>query len=104
MKPITFTDENFEEYISGCELLALSQNGNELNFVQIGHPAIYLFRPGLNVQPIASHVDLSLDMTSEKNYISPLPTKLLGTENNIQVEVKTIVPQVKDKLVLLSRT
>ncbi|MCB0357590.1 MAG: hypothetical protein KDD40_11310, partial [Bdellovibrionales bacterium] len=99
-----YNDENYDEYTSSCELISLVQVGNEVHFIQIGQPALYLIRNGVAVLPMACHMDLSMNVSTEKNIISPLPSQLLGVEKHIDFSVRTFIPQSRDKVALLSRT
>ncbi|MCB9027217.1 MAG: hypothetical protein H6625_12920 [Bdellovibrionaceae bacterium] len=95
---------NQSEYLSGCEFLTMTQVGNEVHFVQIGQPAIYLLRNGIPLLPMACHIDMSMNFSSRKELLSPLPTQLLGIESSIDFSVNTFIPQSRDKILFLSRT
>ena len=99
-----YAEDNYDEYFTGCELLTMVQAGNEVHFVQIGQPAVYLIRNGVAMLPMASHLDLTMNVSTEKKLISPMATKLLGLENSIDFSVQTFVPQSRDKIIFLSRT
>lgn len=99
-----YSNENSNEYLSGCELLTITQTGNEVHLVQIGQPAIYLSRPGLPPLPMACHMDMSMNFSTGQHLLSPLPTQLLGVENHIDFSVISFIPQTRDKLIFISRT
>jgi hypothetical protein len=99
-----YREENEDEYVSACELIAIARVGNELHIVQVGQPGVYLARNSFCLQPIGGQLDLSLSVSNKNSMLSPLPSKLMGLEKNIDISVCTMIPQNKDKLVLISRT
>ncbi|MCB0390082.1 MAG: hypothetical protein KDD58_02270 [Bdellovibrionales bacterium] len=99
-----YNEDNNDEYVTGCELVSMVQVGNEVHFIQVGQPAIYLIRNGISLLPMACHLDMSMNSSTEKNLISPMPSKLIGLEKTIDFSVHTFVPQVRDKIIFLSRT
>ncbi len=99
-----YNEDNYDEYRSACELLTIAQTGNEVHFIQVGQPAIYLIRKGLPMLPISCNIDMSVNMSTHKKILSPLPAKLVGLEDSLSVFVSSFVPQARDKVILLSRT
>lgn len=99
-----FQEENFDEYSSACEVIAVTKVGNEVHLIQVGQPSLYLHRKGFAVQPLACSLDLSMNISHNQDLASPLPSKLIGLEKNIDIAVHTFIPQQRDRLIFLSRT
>jgi len=99
-----FKEENQNEYSSGCELLAIVQSNQELCWVQIGHPAMFLARKGVGIVPLCANLDLALDVSSSEKLLSPLPSTLLGVHETSNFSVHSMAPQEGDKIILISRT
>jgi len=99
-----YKNDNLEEYTSGSELLVLLYTEGEMHILQVGQPSLYLFRKSLGIQPISNNLDLSMSIGVHRKQLSPLPSKLLGIEKNIDLSVHSFTPLASDKLILLSRS
>ncbi len=90
---------NKDHYTSACEILCLAFNNDELNWIQVGQPHLLLFRAG-QFHTLSFSPDLSFDYELE----TPLPGRLLGVSNHIELESKSLKLKEGDKVVLISRT
>ena len=95
----TFQKCNKESYASGAEALILHFHGPEVAWVQVGQPHLLLVRDG-KLYPLQVALDLACDFKNS----SPLPSKLVGLERTWDLEVRSLVLQDNDSLVLLARS
>ncbi|MDZ4678777.1 MAG: hypothetical protein SGI74_14870 [Oligoflexia bacterium] len=86
-------------YTSACEALFIGFNKSEVCWVQVGQPHLLLLRDG-KLLTLESAIDLNLDYPNQ----SPLPSKLLGVERQIEIQTKNLVTQNGDILIMLART
>lgn len=99
-----YQEENRSEYKAGVELAVIARSPDELAIIQIGHPQIFLDRPGFNLIPVAMNVDLSVDLSSGTELLPPLPQNMLGVTRTSNFSVISLRPQPHDRLVLISRS
>jgi hypothetical protein len=90
---------NKESYTSGAEALILHFHGPEVAWVQIGQPNLLLVRGG-KLYPLQVALDLACDFQNS----SPIPSKLVGLERAWDLEVRSLVLEDKDSLILLARS
>jgi hypothetical protein len=100
-----YYNDNKDEYQSGVEILALSKQDNEIAFVLLGNPQIYLKRNQRPLSPLAGGFDLSADISEHGDtLLPPLPNQMLVLDMSCNLLVSSFRPQVNDRLVLLSRS
>lgn len=99
-----YRNENKSEYISGVELYASICVEKEFVWLQLGHPAIFLFREGKNILPLGCPLDMSMDLSSKENILPPLPSQLLGLDTTCNLLINSFRPQKNDKFIFLSRS
>ena len=96
-----------KEYIFGyemvCGLFIGDSAGGKVLFVQIGHPYIYLDRPGVSLQPIGHALDLSGGFSRLPERLPPLPSRLLGIHEDAHFSVFSLPVKEGDRLVFISR-
>lgn len=98
-----YSEENRNEYSFGFEILALAHNQNELSWIQVGYPNLFLDRANSCLLPISTSNDLSTELGHPKDPMAPLPAKLLGVDATSDFEVRSIRPQVDERFVIVSR-
>jgi hypothetical protein len=86
-------------YTSACEALFLGFHKSELSWIQVGQPHLLLLRQGRLIT-LESAMDLNMDYPNS----SPLPSRLLGVERQLEVQTKNLVTQKGDVLIILART
>jgi len=99
-----YRNENDAEYVTGVELFAAAIDEYEVAWIQIGHPNLLLARKTRGIFPLGSHVDLSLDLSQDKQVLSPLPSALLGLDPTCNLTIGSFRPQNGDRLILISRS
>ncbi len=98
---LIYKEHNRDELVTGLEIFVGFKRNDEFVFGHVGQPNILLSKKDKNILPIYQNVDLSLDL-SGKTMLPPVPSKLLGVDAQIEVEIQSLKPQAKDKLLLLS--
>lgn len=94
---LLFRAKNKNEYSFGGELVALFLKNNQLSWLQIGLPQIWIYRGNTGeIQPIA----VSRNFCLEPNSLLDLPSELLGTEPSIYPRVGQIFIAPEDSLIL----
>lgn len=99
-----YSEINSNEYKSACEIFVGARIKNEFSFVQVGQPQVYLGKPGLPVQPLATGSDLSTCISPIGVQLPPVPRALLGIENSVNMTIQSYRCIKGDKIVLLSRS
>jgi hypothetical protein len=99
-----YNDENKTEYKAGVELFAASFNENELIWVQVGQPHLFLSRGNGLMIPLGSTIDLAADLSSAGEMLPSLPQHILGIESTLNLSVNNFRAQPGDRLVLLSQS
>ncbi len=95
---------NSHEYRSGLELFVCSLVSKELQWVQVGHPQLFLFRDCTTPVPLGSSIDFSLELSSETKLLPPLPRDLIGVDTSANLILNSFRPRKSDKIALLSRS
>jgi hypothetical protein len=95
----TYQKCNSGRLTSACELLLLAFAGSELSWIQVGQPHLLLIRDG-RLEALGISPDLSMDY----KVASPLPIRLLGTERQLDLEVKSIMIHPGDFFIFLNRS
>jgi len=98
-----YKKSNEDELVSGLEFFVLIQKSNTLYMAQVGQPHILLKR-GNNINILHTQPDLSCEFTNSKYELPPLPTKLFGTNKNIDINISKIHCKKDDQLVLVKRS
>ncbi|MBK8201987.1 MAG: hypothetical protein IPK68_06600 [Bdellovibrionales bacterium] len=101
---LVYQEENRDEYLSSLELFAAAVSANELSFVQLGHPQVFLDRNGYPPITSGSLADLSLDFSRNGNVLPPLPSALLGVHSTSALNIRTIRVNKEDRLLLVSHS
>ena len=101
---VIYYEDNKNEYISGVELFVLAQQKNEVAWIQVGMPAVFLDRPQRSLAPLGSHCDLASEFSMGPQLMTPLPSHLLGIENSSDFAVHSFRPAPHDRFVILSRS
>lgn len=99
-----YSEINSSEYKSACEIFVGARMDNEFSFVQVGQPQVYIGRPGLPVQPLATGTDLSTCLSPPGRQLPPVPRVLMGVEKSVNLTVQSYPFSKQDKVVLLSRS
>ena len=99
-----YREDNKAEYTCGVEVLAFAHLENELAFVQVGAPNLYLAREGWPWIPLSVQIDLSTELSQGSNILPPLPQNLVGLHTTTNMNVASLRTQPGDRLVLLSHT
>jgi hypothetical protein len=98
-----FREENRAEYLTGIELFVAAKNQNELTWLQIGGPHVYLDRPGYELKAIGVDTDWSASY-SNQHLLAPLPSQLLGLAATSNFAVHSIHVESDDRLVVVQRS
>lgn len=101
---LVYNEDNRNEYASGIEILVVAKNEQELSFVQVGHPQIFLCRQGLPLLTVGSVTDLAFDFSHQDHHFPPLPNSLLGVHSTSALNVRTLRIVPKDQLFLISHS
>ncbi|MCB0365702.1 MAG: hypothetical protein H6624_18760 [Bdellovibrionaceae bacterium] len=101
---IVYQEENRSEYLSGLELFVGAKDGNEFSFIQVGHPQIFLDRPGADLITTGCLTDLALDFSPKRKKFAPLPNTLLGVHSTTAPTIRTLRIGEGDRVVLLSHS
>lgn len=100
-----YREENDDYYNSAVEIFALSIEGNEVSWIQFGHPNVFLKRQNKGLVALGSHLDLPMDVKSKDGKIlPPLPSTVLGLDSSTNFLVGSFISQDKDQLVMVSRS
>lgn len=99
-----YREENRNEYRAGIELLAVARNERECVWVQIGQPHVMLDRGHLDLISLGASNDLSVQHSTERSVMPPLPQNLLGAASTSNFMVQSLSLQEGDRLILLGRT
>jgi hypothetical protein len=99
-----YNEENKNEYISGVELLVVAKTQDEVAWVQVGYPYLFLDRPQKPLVSLGSQQDLSVEFSLGPNTLAPLPLKLLGLEPFSDFSVESIRPSPHDRFIFISRS
>ncbi len=97
-----YRSENRGEYESGVELTVLYKKRSQIAWAQVGAPAIMLKRGSIPLQPLSAPIDLSMELSPDENFLSPLPSQLLGLEPTCDIKVGHFNSRPKDQVILLS--
>ena len=92
-----------KDYAIGYEVVCGIQDKNQILFSQIGHPAIYLDRPGTTLQPLGHILDLSGGHSRLSKRLPPLPSQLFGIYADIHCSIFRIPLLSQDRLIFISR-
>ena len=92
-----------KDYSVGYELVCGIQDKNQVLFIQIGHPAIYLDREGGSLQPMGHVLDLSGGHSRLSKRLPPLPSQLFGIYPDIHCSVFRFPLLSGDRLIFISR-
>ena len=99
-----FKGQNKEsEYTFGYELVCGVLRENQILFVQVGHPYIYLDRPEISLQPLGHVLDLSGGYSRLPKNPPPLPSRLAGLYSDTHFSVFTVPVRPEDRLLFISR-
>lgn len=101
---VLYREENRHEYTSGVELFAAIIAESEFVWAQVGNPQILLSRPGRDLLPLGSQIDLAFDLSEGQSLLSPLPAQLLGLDPTVNMNINSFRARRGDKLVLLSHS
>lgn len=92
---------NKDEFNAGLEIFVGFKREDEFVFGHIGQPNILMCRSKKNILPVYQNIDHSLDL-SVNTLLPPVPSKLLGINPNIDIEIQSLKPHDGDKILLLS--
>jgi hypothetical protein len=101
LNDMIYKDYNKQELNCGLEIFVGLRNRGEFVFGHVGQPNILISRGDKNILPLYQNLDLSLDL-SQDHKLAPVPSKLIGINAQIDIEIQSFKPQDGDKLVLLS--
>lgn len=99
-----YREENSVEYKTGLELLCGVFDNEEFVWAQVGQPQIFLSRKGRGILPLATSLDLAMDLSSPEEILPALPNQLLGLDNSVNMTVNSVRLQSDDKLIFLSHS
>jgi hypothetical protein len=99
-----YREENKSEYVSGVEVFAAAIFDQELVWLQVGAPQVFLRRKERALAPIGSALDLTFDLSAHSELMAPLPNQLLGLDNSVNMTLGSIRPQAEDQVILVSRS
>ena len=100
-----FREQNKEsEYTFGYEMVCGVIREKQILFIQVGHPYIYLDRPGISLQPMGHVLDLSAGFSRLPHNPPPLPSQLLGLYSDMHFSVFRVPVGAKDRLLFISRS
>ncbi len=99
-----FKEQNNEtEYLFGYEIVCGVVIDNQVIFVQIGHPFIYLDRLNIPLQALGHVLDLSGSFSSAKKQLPPLPSQLIGLHPDAHFSIFKIPIKEGDRLLFISQ-
>ena len=92
-----------KHYSVGYEVVCGLKDKNQILFVQIGHPAIYLDREGASLQALGHILDLAGGHSRLTKRLPPLPSQLFGIYADTHCSVFRIPLLELDRLIFISR-
>lgn len=101
---LIYREDNKSEYTAGVEVVVFAKSDQELAYAHVGHPNSFLARPGLPWIPLTCQIDLSSELSSSDNILSPLPLNLLGLHMTTNLNVASIRLQPEDRIIFLSHS
>ncbi len=101
LNELLYKKYNSSELSVGLEIFVGFKKNDEFVFGHIGQPNILISRKKMNILPVYQNLDLSLDLSKE-NLLPPVPSKLIGINASVDLEIESLKPQDGDKLLLLS--
>lgn len=99
-----YREENKNEYIAGVELLVFAHQFGELAFAQVGHPNLFLARPGMPWIPLGVQFDLATEVSHPPEILPPLPQNVIGLHTTTNLNVSSFKTQARDRLIFLSHS
>lgn len=101
-----FREDNRDEYRAGVELFAATLYQNELSWLQVGGPQLFLGRGTQTLLPLGSNIDLALDLRDwrAKAELPALPAQLLGLDANVNLTINSFRARTGDRLLLLNHS
>lgn len=101
---VIYREDNKSEYTAGVEVLVFAKFEQELAYAQVGNPNMYVARSGLPWIPLTGQIDLSSELSSTENILSPLPQNLIGLHTTTNLSVGSIRLQPQDRVIFLSHS
>ncbi len=98
-----FLEKNKEELNLGFEVLIIIEIPSLVIVSQVGHPAVYLSRKNLPLQPITPSTSFSCLHSTSNNFLDPLPQNLFGIHDEALVSITSIRKKPNDHLILVRR-
>ena len=100
-----FREQNKEsEYTFGYEMVCGVIRQQQILFIQVGHPYIYLDRPDIPLQPLGHVLDLAAGYSRLPQNPPPLPSQLLGLYPDMHFSVFRLPVEKTDRLLFISRS
>ena len=99
-----YLEDNRNEYSSGVELIVIAKSENEIAYTCIGMPHIFIDRKGFPPLPLATGMDLALDISHKGHLLPPLPNDILGLASTSNFSVHSARVQKGDRFIAISRT
>jgi len=96
---VVFRKFNKDAYTTSCESLIIGFNQSEMAWIQLGQPHLLMIRGG-SILPLQIAFDFGVDYGSE----TPMPSRLLGVERALDLDVKSLAIQPEDILVMICRS
>lgn len=90
---------NSEEILSSMEVLAISQIDQEISWVKVGGPNIFLVR-GQRTIPISVTFNLEQEFTGQ---LAPLPKDLIGLENHCNMTLNNFSLEKGDRFTFITK-
>ncbi|MCY4513299.1 MAG: hypothetical protein OXB86_06390 [Bdellovibrionales bacterium] len=100
-----FKEQNKEsEYTFGYEMVCGVVRQQQILFIQVGHPYIYLDRSDIPLQPMGHVLDLASGFSRLPQNPPPLPSQLLGLYSDMHFSVFRLPVEKTDRLLFISRS
>lgn len=93
-----------EEYDFAYEIVCGACLNNQVLFVQVGHPFIYLDREDIPLQPLGHALDLSGGFSLMDERPPPLPSQLIGLHPDTHFSIFKVPTNKNDRLLFISRS
>ncbi len=95
-----YKHHNSSNLLGAMEFLAIAHTKNQISWIKVGGPNIFLCRREQNISPLAVSFSLQEELTS---CVSPLPKNLLGVEKHCNMMLDSFILQENDHLILTTK-
>ncbi len=93
---------NKEEFVSGVEIIALQLVENTIFRAQVGQPHVF-HKTKNELKLLYTSPDLSSEFGDQSRIYAPLPTKMLGLNKEVSIDIHKFNVKPEDQIILIHR-